>query len=90
MTTTTSTISAEVPDCLRVKLEEAAQYKGMSIGSFVIDAAVREAEQVIERERLIRLSQEDAALVQSLLDHPPRPESSLQRAATQYEQLSHR
>ena len=38
---------------------------------------VREAEQVIERERLIRLSREDAELVFSLMTDPPKPGPAL-------------
>jgi uncharacterized protein (DUF1778 family) len=35
---------------------------------------------VIERESLIRLSQEDARKVPSLLDHPPKPNKRLKEA----------
>ena len=66
-------VSANVPKHVKERLEEAAAWRGMSVSEFLISAAVREAEQVIERERLIRLSREDAKLVVSLMTSPPQP-----------------
>ena len=87
MTIPTSTISADIPDHLRAKIEEAATWKGMSIGTFIADVAANEAEQVIERERLIQLSREDSERIPSLLDNPPQPNAALQKAAELHERL---
>ena len=59
-----------------------------AVGEFLISAAVREAEQVIERERLIRLSREDANLVVSLMTNPPKPGPALQKAAATHRRLT--
>jgi len=87
MTIPTSTISADVPDHLRAKIEEAATWKGMSVSSSVANAAAKEAEQIIEKERLIQLSQEDAEWILSLLDDGPQPNTALQQAAKVHKRL---
>ncbi len=44
------------------------------------NSAYQEAQRVIERESVIRLSQRDARKVLSLLDHPPKPNKRLKAA----------
>ena len=87
MTIPVSTVSAEVPDHLRARIEEAASWKGMTVSNFIADAVAREADQVIEKERLIQLSHEDAELILSLLDNPPQPNAALQQAAKLHKRL---
>jgi uncharacterized protein (DUF1778 family) len=82
-----STISTEVPAHLRAKIEEAAAWRGVSVGNFVADAAAREAEEVIERERLIQLTREDSELVLSLLENPPPANAALRNAAELHKRL---
>jgi uncharacterized protein (DUF1778 family) len=74
-------ISASVPSHIRARIEEAAAWKGMTVAAFIAEAAAKEADEVIERERKIQLSQEDAALVASLLENPPEPNAALRKAA---------
>jgi len=87
MTTEASSGSGEIPDHLRARIEEAATWKGMSVSNFIADVVVREANRVIEKERLIRLSHDDAELILSLLDNPPRPNAELQQAAGLHKRL---
>lgn len=87
MTIPTSTVSAQIPDQLRARIEEAATWKGMTVSSFIADAVAKEADQVIEKERLIQLSHEDAELVLHLLDNPPPPNAALQQAAKLHKRL---
>lgn len=88
MANPTTTISADIPDHLRAKIEEAATWKGMSVSSFIADAAAKEAEQIIEKERLIQLSREDADMILSLLDNPPQPNAAFQEAAKLHKRLT--
>ena len=81
-------VSANVPKHVKKRLEEAAAWRGMSVSEFLVSAAVREAEQVIERERLIRLSREDAELVASLMTNPPKPGPALRKAAEVHRRLT--
>jgi uncharacterized protein (DUF1778 family) len=45
-----------------------------------VQTAYEEAQRVIERESVIRLSQKDARKVLSLLDNPPKPNKRLNDA----------
>jgi uncharacterized protein (DUF1778 family) len=74
-------ITARVPHRVRVTLEQAAELVGSTVNQFVVQTAYLEAQRVIERETVIRLSQKDARVVLSLLDHPPKPNKRLKDAA---------
>lgn len=73
-------ITARVSDKVRVTLEEAAELLGATVNQFVVQTAYLEAQRVIEREVVIRLSQKDARKVLSLIDNPPRPNQRLKEA----------
>jgi uncharacterized protein (DUF1778 family) len=70
-------ITAEIPARVRARIEEAAAWRGVSLNRFLVDAAAREAEHVIEKERLFQLSREDAELMLTLLETPPSPNPDL-------------
>ena len=72
---------------MRAKIEEAAAWRGVSVDSFVVEAATKEAEYVIEKERHIQLSRADAELVMSLLDNPPPPNAALRKAVQAHKRL---
>jgi uncharacterized protein (DUF1778 family) len=73
-------ITARVSDSVRDTLEQAAELLGATVNQFVVQTAYVEAQRVIERESVIRLSQEDAQKVLALLDHPPKPNKRLKAA----------
>jgi uncharacterized protein (DUF1778 family) len=73
-------ITARVPAKLRDTLEQAAQLQGATLNQFVVHAAVQAAQRIVERETIIRLSQRDAQIVFSLIDHPPKPNECLKKA----------
>jgi uncharacterized protein (DUF1778 family) len=77
-------ITARVSDQVRVTLEQAAELLGATVNQFVVQTAYEEAQRVIERESVIRLSQKDARKVLSLLDNPPKPNKRLRDAAKQF------
>jgi len=74
-------ITARVSDRVRVTLEQAAELMGATVNQFVVQTAYLEAQRVIERELVIRLSQKDARKVLSLMDNPPKPNQRLKDAA---------
>ena len=80
-------LSAEMADPVRAKVEEAAAWRGVPVASFVIEAAVKAADEVIERERLIQLTRADAEQILNLLDNPPEPNASLLKAADAHQRL---
>ena len=77
-------ITARVSDNVRVTLEQAAELLGATVNQFVVQTAYLEAQRVIERETVIRLSQKDARKVLSLLDKPPKPNRRLKEAVKHF------
>ena len=89
MATTLPRITARVDDNTQGLLSQAAAIAGMpSINSFVLSAAVEKANKIMERERLLKLSQRDAMMLVNALDTPAKPNSRLQQAARNYENKS--
>jgi uncharacterized protein (DUF1778 family) len=77
-------ITARVSDSVRETLEQAAELLGATVNQFVVQTAYVEAQRVIERESVIRLSQKDAQKILALLDHPPKPNKRLKDAVKAY------
>jgi uncharacterized protein (DUF1778 family) len=77
-------ITARVSDNVRATLEQAAELLGATVNQFVVQTAYVEAQRVLERESVIRLSQADARKVLSLLDNPPRPNKRLKDAVKEF------
>jgi uncharacterized protein (DUF1778 family) len=77
-------ITARVSDTVRVTLEQAAELLGATVNQFVVQTAYQEAQRVLERESVIRLSQKDARKILSLLDNPPKANQRLKNAAKEF------
>ncbi len=77
-------ISSRVPKPVRKTLEEAAALSGATLNQFVVQAALKEAHAVLERERVIRLSRRDAEVLFRALDKPPAPNARLKKAVAAY------
>ena len=73
-------LSAEMADPVRAKVEEAAAWRGVPVASFVIEAAAKAADEVIERERLIQLTRADAEQILNLLDSPDQLNAKIREA----------
>ncbi len=73
-------VTARVTDTVRNTLEQAAELLGATVNQFVVQSAFLEAQRVIERESVIRLSQKDARKVLAMLDNPPKPNQRLKDA----------
>ena len=80
-------ITARVPSEMRDALEQAARLQGATLNQFVVQSAFQEAQRVLERETVIRLSQRDAQKVFALLDRPPRAKKGLREAVKAYREL---
>jgi uncharacterized protein (DUF1778 family) len=86
MATTLPRITARVDADTQELLTKAAAIAGMtSINSFVLNAAIEKAKQVIEREQVLKLSQDDAMLLMEALDRPAEVNSRLKAASGRYE-----
>ena len=77
-------ITARVSEGVRDTLEQAAELLGSTVNQFVVQSAYVEAQRVIERESMIRLSQKDAEKILSLLDNPPKANKRLKDAAKRF------
>lgn len=77
-------ITARVSKSVRDTLEQAAELVGATVNQFVVQTAYVEAQRVIERESVIRLSQKDAHKILALLDSPPKPNKHLKDAVKQF------
>ena len=73
-------ITARVSKDIRATLEQAAELLGATVNQFVVQTAYQEAQRIIERESVIRLSQRDARKVLALLDSPPKANKALKDA----------
>ena len=82
--TTKERISSRVPKPVRKTLEEAAALSGATLNQFVVQAALKEAHAVLERERLVRLSRRDAEVFFKTLENPPKPNARLKKAVAIY------
>jgi uncharacterized protein (DUF1778 family) len=73
-------ITARVSVNVRTTLEQAAELLGATVNQFVVQTAYQEAQRILERESVIRLSQSDARKILGLLDSPPKPNKALKNA----------
>ncbi|MEZ0372957.1 MAG: DUF1778 domain-containing protein [Candidatus Sericytochromatia bacterium] len=68
------------PD-LKARLVRAAALRNTDLTSFVIELALREADQVIAQAEQLQLNERDSLRVLELLEHPPMPNARLRKAA---------
>ncbi len=77
-------ISARVPVQVQETLELAASMVGATINQFMVQSSLREAERIIEQERVIRLSAQDIETFIQALENPPPPNAQLKAALQHY------
>ena len=79
----TARLSAEKQAVLQL----AADLSGSTLNQFIVQSALRAAEEVIEQEevmRSIRLTMDESKRFFALLDEPPKPNEALQRAMARF------
>lgn len=77
-------VTARVPLKVQETLELAASLVGSTVNQFIVQTALREAERLIEQERMIQLSERDARAFLDALDHPPPLNAELSAALQDY------
>lgn len=80
-------IVSRIPRANRAIIEKAAALYGASLNQFVVQTALDRANEILEREELLRLSCQDAQLFLDALDHPPVPEVRLIEAMKRHDRL---
>ncbi len=81
-------IGARVPHEVYATLCRAAELTGATVNQFLVQAALKEAQAVIEREDVIRLSPRDWNWMLALMDNPPKPNDKLQAALQHYNTMA--
>lgn len=82
-------IGARVPHEVYETLCRAAELTGATVNQFLVQAALKEAHEVIEREALIRLSPRDWNWLLELMENPPEPTPALRAALKRHQALRH-
>jgi uncharacterized protein (DUF1778 family) len=77
-------IGARVPHEVYETLRRAAELTGATVNQFLVQAALKEAQAVIEREDVIRLSPRDWNWLLELMENPPEPNAKLKAALERY------
>jgi len=77
-------LNARITPDDQVLLAKVAGMQGVSVSTFVIQAARAKAKAVLRRQRLIRLTRRDQKALISALLSPPEPNAALARAATSH------
>lgn len=77
-------IGARVPREVYETLCRAAELTGATVNQFLVQAALKEAREVIERQEVIRLSPRDWNWLLDLMENPPKPNAKLKAALKRY------
>ncbi len=80
-------VTARIPKQIKETLEQAATLSGSTLNQFIVGAAFKKAQQVLEAERIIELSQRDAEKVFSLLENPPAANEKLKAAVAKHQEF---
>lgn len=80
-------VTARVPLNVKDTIEKAAYISGSTLNHFIVQAALKEAKQVIEAERVVNLSHRDADTVFSLIENPPAPNEKLKQAVAKHKKF---
>lgn len=64
----------------KARIARAAALVNMDLTQFITQTALREANAVIEREEMIRVSDRDFISILEVLEHPPTPNAKLKAA----------
>jgi uncharacterized protein (DUF1778 family) len=73
-------ITARVTHSVQSMLEEAAAFMGVPLNSFLVSAAVEKAGDVLAKERIIKLGQQDTERFVQMMENPPEPNAYLLKA----------
>lgn len=77
-------VTARIPLAVKETLQKAADLSGATLNQFLVQAALKEAHQILEAERVISLSEKDAQTVFSLWENSPEANPQLQAAVDRH------
>jgi len=79
-------IPARMPTAVYDRIVEAAQALGATLNQFLVQSALEKANEVLEKERTIKLSAHSAEALFNLMEQPPSPNANLKAAMEHREQ----
>jgi uncharacterized protein (DUF1778 family) len=82
-------VVARIPPAVKETLQKAADLSGATLNQFLIQSALNAANQILETERTIFLSERDAQTVFDLLENPPAPSQQLLIAVDRHRAFIH-
>ena len=74
-------VNPRFPEATAKRLKEASAIRGQSVSAFVLEVVAREAERVIEEERVWNMSLEASEKIQRMLARPPKINAAARKAA---------
>lgn len=77
-------VTARIPASVKETLQKAADLSGATLNQFLVQAALKEAHNILEAERVITLSEQDAEKVFRLIENPPKPNARLLAAVERH------
>jgi uncharacterized protein (DUF1778 family) len=80
-------IPARMPSAVYDRVVEAAQAVGATLNQFLVQSALEKANEILERERVIKLSATTAKTVFDLVKNPPAPSERLKAAMKRHEEV---
>jgi uncharacterized protein (DUF1778 family) len=80
-------LEARVPSEIKALAEHAATLSGLSLTDFIVQSIREKAEQVIERQKIIRLSAQDSMIFAEVVLNQSEPNEALRSAADRYRAL---
>ena len=75
-----------MPYHVHKQLIQAAELSGSTLNQFVVQSALEKARSVIEYERVLNLTDNDALTIFEAVENPPEPNEKLIQAAGTYKQ----
>lgn len=86
-TAATSRLPVRVPPHIRARAEQAAELRGLSLNALIVYAVAEMADQIIQGEHVIRLTETGTKRFFRLLKSPPKPNAALTRLAKKHRPL---
>ena len=77
-------VSARVTSKIYETLSQAAELTGATLNQFIVQSAYEKAQEIIEKERFIKMTARSASAFFKAIDHPPKPSTKLRKAVKRY------
>ncbi len=77
-------VAARVSEKVYATLSQAAELTGATLNQFLVQSAYEKAQQIIEKERSVKMTERSATAFFEALEHPPEPTEKLKKAVRRY------